>query len=55
MPDNVNKELWAWTGICKQKKYLFLIQLTISWVVWKEMNVRAFDRIEMDFVNIKNR
>lgn len=55
MAGNVKNELWAWAGICKKKKHLFFISLTIFWDVWKERNVRVFEEIETDFVNIKNR
>lgn len=48
------KELWAWGGICKKKKFLKLIPLTIMWVLWKERNRRALDRVENYIVKIKD-
>lgn len=34
---------------------LLLIPISIFWVVLKERNTRAFDGIEKDFVNIRDR
>lgn len=42
MAGSVKDELWAWARLCKKKKQLMLIPLTVLWVVWKERNNRAF-------------
>lgn len=48
-------ELWAWVGICKKKTHLFLIPLTIFWMVWKERNVTDFYESERDFIIIRDK
>lgn len=51
---SVRDELWVWAKICKKKTYLNLIPLSIFWVIWKERNARAFERVEEKYVNIRN-
>lgn len=55
MAGSVRDELWAWAGLYKKRTHLLLIPLSIRWVVWKERNASAFDEIERDFVDIRDR
>lgn len=41
--------------ICEKKTYLYLIPLSIFWVIWEERNVRAFGGIEGEILNIRNK
>lgn len=50
----VRDEIWVWEGICKKKKIINNIPLTISWVVWKEMNRSVFEEIEWEISKIKD-
>lgn len=52
---SVREQLWAWKGLCKKKKFVKLIPLTIFWVIWKECNSGAFDGIEDDWATIRDR
>lgn len=38
----VEDEIWAWEGLCKKRKFVKLILLTIFWVLWKEGIVGFF-------------
>lgn len=49
------RELWAWKGLCEKKKIVKFIPITIFWVIWKEVNSRAFDGIKDEMVKIRNR
>lgn len=46
MADTVREKIWAWRGLCKGKDCINLIHLIIFWVIWKEMNNRAFEENE---------
>lgn len=52
---SVREELWASEGLCKKKKFVKLILLTIFWVIQKERNSRALDGIEGEWAKIRDR
>lgn len=46
MAGSLGDEIWAWRGICDCRKHVEIIPLTIFWMVWKERNKKAFDRVK---------
>lgn len=52
---SISEELCARASLCKKKSYLLLIHLSIFWVVWNERNSTAFEGIEKEMGNIRDR
>lgn len=44
---SVKEEIWVWGDLGLKKEIAKLIPLTIFWIIWKERNLRPFERIEV--------
>lgn len=57
MAGSVRDETWAWRGVSGSMKYLDVIPFIILWVVWKGMNMKAYEGVDNvdGFNTLKNR
>lgn len=56
MTGSLSNELWVWEVLCiKKGRHLFLVPLTIFWVIWKERNSKTFEEVKTNLGNIKHK